>query len=75
MWWFPFSVTWSPDGTALLYYAWAESADGVAEADAVVAVSLDGETPPVVLSGDLVASVYSGDPWLPAQSWGRQQGG
>ena len=28
MWWYPYSVTWSPDGTALLYYAWAESADG-----------------------------------------------
>jgi hypothetical protein len=65
MWWFPFSVTWSPDGTALLYYAWAESADGFAHGDAVVAVSLDGETPPVVLSGDLVVSG--------SMSWGRQQ--
>jgi hypothetical protein len=70
--WFPFSVTWSPDGTTLLYLAWS---DGSAALNGIVAVSLDGETPPVVLSGDLEAAVYSGIPWLPIQSWGRQQGG
>ena len=36
---------------------------------------LDGETPPVVLSGDLGPDAYSGYPWLTIQSWGRQQDG
>jgi Tol biopolymer transport system component len=67
--WYPWSVTWSPDGTTLLYRAWAVSFAGV------VAVPLDGETPPVVLSGDLGTDVYSGIPWLPIQTWGRQQVG
>ena len=77
-WWYPYSVTWSPDGTTLLYHAWRTSAEvtiGGVFVDRVVAVSLDGGSLPVVLSGDLGASVYSGDPWLPIQSWGRQQGG
>jgi hypothetical protein len=70
-------VTWSPDGTILLYHAWRTSAEvtiGGVFVDRVVAVSLDGGSLPVVLAGDLGASVYSGDPWLPIQSWGRQQG-
>jgi dipeptidyl aminopeptidase/acylaminoacyl peptidase len=71
MWWYPFVVTWSPDGNSLLYYAWAESDDGFAQADSVVAVSLDGETPPVVLSGDLRA----GGSANAFQSWGRQPTG
>ena len=29
IWWYPFSVTWSPDGTALLYLAWNYSPDGL----------------------------------------------
>jgi WD40-like Beta Propeller Repeat len=76
MWWYPWSVTWSPDGTALLYLAWpaAEPQPTVPPAG-VVAVPVDRETRPVVLSGDLTAAVYSGFPWLPIQSWGRQPGG
>ena len=64
--WWPFSVTWSPDGTTILYNAWSGQGP-----DAVVAVRIDGQTPPVVLSDSLGVSVYSGRPWLPFQSWGR----
>ena len=74
LWWFPFSVTWSPDGTTLLYLAWAEATNTNDAPSGIVAVSLDAETAPVVLSGDLGFDVYSGIPWLPIQSWGRQQG-
>jgi hypothetical protein len=74
VWWYPWSVTWSPDGTALLYVAWPSSTSEVTtEPRAILAVSVDGKTPPVVLSGDSVA-VYSGFPWLTIQSWGRQPG-
>ena len=69
MWWYPFSVTWSPDGTALLY------SPGPEDGNSLVAVSVDGETPPVILSGDLDPAVYYGVPWLPDQSWGRQPDG
>jgi Tol biopolymer transport system component len=81
LWWYPNGVAWSPDGTTLLYYAWAEPADLAdleitnAIPNGIVAVALDGETPPVVLSGALGAGVYSGYPWLPFQSWGRQPAG
>jgi Tol biopolymer transport system component len=64
--WWPFSVTWSPDGTTLLYQAWSEAGP-----KAVVAVPVDGRTPPVVLSEALGVSVYSGYPWLPFQNWSR----
>jgi sugar lactone lactonase YvrE len=76
MWWFPYGVTWSPDGTTLLYYAWAESADRNitrTTPNGIVAAPLDAETPRVVLS--LGADPFSGSPWLPTQSWGRQQDG
>ncbi len=71
VWWYPWSVTWSPDGTALLYVAWPSSTSAVTSA--ILAVPVDGKTTPVVLSSDPVA-VYSGFPWLTIQSWGRQPG-
>ena len=46
--WYPFNVTWSPDGTTLLYLAFMEGGP-----NSVVAAPVDGETPPVVLSGRL----------------------
>ncbi len=45
--WYPFAVTWSPDGTALHYFAWGNGRN------AILAVPVDGSTPPIVLSGDL----------------------
>ena len=50
VWWYPYFVTWSPDGTTLLYTPGTrEGRNDHREgfpSDAVVAVSLDGETPP-----------------------------
>ena len=50
--WFPVSVTWSPDGTVLLYGAggqqdgWPDEGTGT---DGVIAVPVTGSSPPVVL--------------------------
>ena len=59
IWWYPFSVTWSPDGTVLLYFAWAESADGFAHGTSrrSVAGRRDTTGRPV---GRPRAAVYSG---------------
>ena len=27
VWWYPFTVTWSPDGTTLLYTAWSNAGE------------------------------------------------
>ena len=73
--WYPYNVTWSPDSTTLLYGAWADA--GISEDDEVIsllAVRVDGETPPVVLYNALDLSVYDGNPRVPFQSWSRQQG-
>jgi dipeptidyl aminopeptidase/acylaminoacyl peptidase len=76
IWWYPWSVTWSPDGTTLLYLAWPEAKTTLTIPESgVVAMPLDRETPPVVLSGDVGPDAYSGYPWLTIQSWGRQQDG
>ena len=77
IWWYPVRV--SPGRLTAPHcsiYAWPEADDPTARSrNGIVAVPLDGETPPVVLSGDLGADAYSGYPWLPIQSWGRQQAG
>jgi dipeptidyl aminopeptidase/acylaminoacyl peptidase len=66
--WFPYSVTWSPDGTQLLYHAWGDGVDS-----GLVAVPVEGGGPPVVLYGSPGSvAVYSGIPWVPFQAWGRQ---
>ncbi len=65
--WYPYSVTFSPDGTQLLYQAWT---DGIASG--LVAVPIDGAGPPVVLyAGPDSVAVHSGSPWLPFEAWAR----
>ena len=71
--WCPFSVTWSPDGTTLLYLAWALPPHGP-ETPAVLTMRPDGSTPPAILDDDLGASVYDGHPWQTSQSWSRRPG-
>ncbi|MEO5665617.1 MAG: hypothetical protein ABIR39_20305 [Nocardioides sp.] len=71
MWW-PFTVSWSPDGTTLLYAAWTE--DGEAPGTAgVIAVPADEPTNVTVLTDtiDPVPNYYSHQ-WAPSQMWGRQ---
>ncbi len=74
--WFPWSVTWSPDGTDLLYMAWqvvdgqpgpAMESDG--ERIGLIAVSVDGSEPPATLYEGVDLGVYSGYPWNTVQSW------
>jgi Tol biopolymer transport system component len=70
--WYPFSVSWSPDGTTLLYAAWqnSESLPG-----GVIAVPAEMPSDATVLidSIDPVPNVYS-HLWAPIQMWGRQPG-
>jgi hypothetical protein len=64
----------SPDSTTLLYGAWAFTND--VEVVSLVAVQVDGEAAPVVLTDirDVTVSPYRGVLRLHFQSWGRQQG-
>lgn len=64
-WWFPTSVTWSPDGEHLLYTAWNDGLGGV------LVVPVDDAEPPVVLTEDIGPAAYDGTPWVPLQQWRR----
>jgi Tol biopolymer transport system component len=69
VWWFPSSVTWSPDGTQLLYTAWSEQ-----DSAGVIAVPIDTDKVPVVLNGEIAPGAYDGSPWVPTQQWRRSGG-
>ena len=61
-WWFANSVTWSPDGTELLY-------SGVV---GLLRVFVDPARVPVVLSDDPDSNLYTDNttkPWLALQAW------
>jgi Tol biopolymer transport system component len=64
--WFPFRVTWSPDGKELLYTAWGR------DSIALIAVPIDPSSPPIVLHAGSDISVYDGDGAVPIQSWGSR---
>ena len=74
--WYPFTVSWSPDGTTLLYTAWnwtaacRETLPG-----GVIAVPADTPSDATVLidSIDPVPDYYS-HRWAAIQMWGRQPG-
>jgi Tol biopolymer transport system component len=73
--WYPFSVTWSPDGTTLLYSAWSHVGDGPlgGTPSGVLAVRADTPTNVTVVteSSSLTGFVYDHS-WVPTQMWGRQ---
>jgi Tol biopolymer transport system component len=71
--WYPFTVSWSPDGTTLLYTAW--NFDGQSLPGGVIAVPADTPSDATVLSDsiDPVPNYYS-HRWTPIQMWGRQPG-
>jgi Tol biopolymer transport system component len=71
--WYPFTVTWSPDGTTLLYAAWTE--DGRRLPGGVIAVPADDPGDVTVLT-DAIDPVprYNSHQWAPPQMWGRQSG-
>ena len=67
--WYPFSVSWSPDGTTLLYSAWRSGVpvDEVDSRSHLITVRADAPHDVTVLS--LVLGIANGNP---AQMWGRQ---
>lgn len=70
--WYPFTVTWSPDGTTLLYAGWSmEDPSGVP--GGVIAVPADTPHDATVLTDsiDPVPDYYS-HRWSPTQMWSRQ---
>jgi Tol biopolymer transport system component len=72
--WYPWSVTWSPDGTTLLYAAWRVG--GNETSDRVIAVPADTPSNATALAdaiGSLVPG-YHDHQWVPIQMWGRQPG-
>ena len=75
--WYPFTVTWSPDGTTLLYAAWngRPAVPGASNSSGVIAVPADTPSDATVLidSIDPVPDYYS-HRWVPIQMWGRQPG-
>jgi dipeptidyl aminopeptidase/acylaminoacyl peptidase len=76
--WYPWSVTWSPDGSMLLYNAWNNachvptSADCGLDENGVVAVPVDTTKAPFVLADKSWVGHNEGQPWFPMQTWGRQ---
>ena len=72
--WYPWTVTWSPDGTTLLYTAWRDS--GNEPGDGVITVPADTPSDATVLAdaiGYLVLG-YKDHQWVPIQMQGRQAG-
>lgn len=66
--WFPYTVTWSPDGHQLLYVAWYDSdpLDTTSSSGAVI-VQLSGEA--TVVTSGVDVWPYPGPPILVSQSW------
>jgi Tol biopolymer transport system component len=66
---FPYRVTWSPDGEHLLYLAWEEGGPAT-----LVAIPVDPEETPVVVARIEGIVPYEGYPdttLVPTQAWGR----
>jgi hypothetical protein len=63
--WYPWTVTWSPDGTTLLYTAWSSAPEG----DGVLAVPADTPSDVTVLTDTLDPEHHQ---WVLIQNWGRQ---
>lgn len=76
--WYPFTVSWSPDGTSLLYAAWHQDGQPLPDGgetlpgDVMLAVPADNPSDATVLidSIDPGPDSYS-HIWTPIQMWGR----
>jgi hypothetical protein len=72
--WYPWRVTWSPDGRELLYTAWSQEGQG--ERTALISVPIDRSSDPAVLDEDTNISVYDDKGRaVPIQSWARRADG
>ncbi|MGN8553199.1 UNVERIFIED_CONTAM: hypothetical protein OHV15_11510 [Microbacterium sp. SLM126] len=71
--WFPYSVVWSPDGSALLFLGWPEARDALGDVvlgpEGVLVTSVDGSAPPVIVHQGDGIRVYSSKPMNTFQSW------
>ena len=70
--WYPFRVTWSPDGTKLLYLAWGDPQGGSSFRTGLLAVPVSLAGPPVLLVDDQGLVVYQGLFTVTIQAWGRE---
>ncbi len=66
--WFPFRVTWSPDGRQLLYLGWS----GRGFMTALIAVPIASNSQPVLLHAHRQIAVYESGYQLGFQTWGRE---
>jgi Tol biopolymer transport system component len=78
--WYPFAVSWSPDGTTLLYWAWNVDGETLPDGgetlpEGVIAVPADVPSDATVLIDAIdLRQVYFSHRWVPIQMWGRQPG-
>ena len=73
--WYPYYVTWSPDGTTLLYAAWGQATGGGPTLPiGVIAVPADTPTDVTVLTDAVPVTGDYSHRWAPIQMWGRQPG-
>jgi Tol biopolymer transport system component len=68
--WFPYTVTWSPDGTTLLYTAW--SPVGAGELNGLIAVPADTPANATMLTDLSSVGRYHSHLWARVPMWGRQ---
>lgn len=67
--WYPFSVSWSPDGTTLLYTAWRSGLPPGEEDGRAHVITVPADAPHNVTVLSLLFGVTNGNQ---AQMWGRQ---
>jgi Tol biopolymer transport system component len=72
--WYPYTVSWSTDGTTLLYAAWSEGNDVDVSDNRVIAVPADDPGAATVLSDSIEPAPYWTHRWTRTQMWGRQPG-
>ena len=73
--WYPFFVTWSPEGTTLLYAAWSQLRIGQPDYQRLLAVPADrpGDATEIPFTHASVTG-YSEHRWVQVHMWARQPG-
>ena len=71
--WYPWTVTWSPDGTTLLYTAWSDAL-GSTEQQGVLTVPADTPSDVTVLTDANRGGDGKTHQWVWIQLWGRHPG-
>jgi Tol biopolymer transport system component len=71
--WYPFTVSWSPDGGTLLYVAWNFASETLPEGVIAVPADMPSDATVLIDSINHVPGYYS-HRWAPIQMWGRQPG-